>query len=317
MLITTHLVKNFDIGLNNNLYGGRMLDWIDEAGALFTRELFPNEKFVTLKIAETIFHNPVHANDVIKFIVNEPCCGKTSLSFKIQVVRNEQIVLSTDLVFVCINDSGEKKEYNPYILEKNIFKQIVFNKAKRFYNNSNNYHNIDHIIDLLNQLDRIDLTNEEYNILCAAICYHDCVYVPGAIDNDNEYQSTVKLQNNIIESKETDIASSIIKSTISFEEKKEYLFCDSPKLFNMVMKLCNIMHDLDYSYFYNFDKLCNADENIENEYLTFITKEQFYNGRKKFLTDLSNKDIYRSVYEQHNKQAKENIIKLLNIKYKD
>ena len=53
-LITRHLVKAFDIGVNDNLYGGRMLDWIDEAGAMFARLGFPKNQFVTLKIAETV-----------------------------------------------------------------------------------------------------------------------------------------------------------------------------------------------------------------------------------------------------------------------
>ena len=42
-LITRHLVKAFDIGVNFNLYGGRMMDWLDEAGALYALERFPVE----------------------------------------------------------------------------------------------------------------------------------------------------------------------------------------------------------------------------------------------------------------------------------
>ena len=57
MLITRHLIKAFDIGVNENLYGGRMLDWIDEAGAMFARLQYPQNQFVTLKIAETVFIN--------------------------------------------------------------------------------------------------------------------------------------------------------------------------------------------------------------------------------------------------------------------
>ena len=305
MLVTTHLVKSFDIGLNNNLYGGRMLDWIDETGALFTRELFPKNKFVTLKIAETIFHNPVHANDVIKFFVIDPCGGKTSLSFKIKVMRNSEVVLSTDMVFVCISDSGEKQEYNPYTLNKDIFRELTFNRAKRYYNNSNSYHNIDHINDLIEQLNSIELNQEEYNILCSAICYHDSIYIPNK--NDNELKSMKILKENIINNYDTEMASEIIRSTSSFNFNAENF---------VIKKLSDIMHDLDYSYFIDFEKLVETDEKIKNEYLKFITEEQFNKGRTEFLYNLINKDIYRSVYKKYNNISRENIVKLLNSKYK-
>lgn len=315
MLITTHLVKGFDIGLNNNLYGGRMLDWIDESGALFTRELFPKEKFVTLKIAETIFHHPVKSNDVIKFFVVEPCGGKTSLSFKIVVKRNEDVVLTTDMVFVCVSNEGNKKAYNPYNLDCNIFKEITFNRAKRFYNNNNSYHNIDHIIDLLEQLDRIKLTRMEYNILCSAICYHDCIYIPGA--EENEADSADVMIDNICPCKETEMSAEIISSTSIFSKFRIQSNIGDKKYCAMLQKLSDIMHDLDYSYFLDYEKLYISDEKIRNEYLTFIQKDKFDLGRRDFLIKLLDVDIYRSIYKNENNKAKDNITKLLNEKYKD
>ena len=111
-LVTKHLVKDFDIGVNNNLYGGRMLDWLDEAGALFVREQYPNKQFVTLKISETIFHKPVHCNDIISFYVTEYKVGNTSITIKIEVHRNNQIMVTTDMVYVSIDQNGNKISIN-------------------------------------------------------------------------------------------------------------------------------------------------------------------------------------------------------------
>ena len=105
-LITRHLVKAFDIGVNDNLYGGRMLDWIDEAGAMFARLSFPKNQFVTLKIAETIFHKPIHINEIIEFYVSQVTVGETSLTFTIEVKRNEELILHTTVVFVAVGTDG-------------------------------------------------------------------------------------------------------------------------------------------------------------------------------------------------------------------
>lgn len=75
------------------------------------------------------------------------------------------------------------------------------------------------------------------------------------------------------------------------------------------------MHDIDYSYFYDFNKLYEADEKIKKEYLTFIDENLFNNGRKKFLNELANKEIYRSIYKKYNNIARANIKKLVKLKY--
>lgn len=102
----------------------------------------------------------------------------------------------------------------------------------------------------------------------------------------------------------------IIKSTISFEYN-----INASKNMHIINKLCNIMHDIDYSYFYDFDKLCEADEKIKKEYLTFINEDLFNNGRTQFLNKLTKKDIYRSIYMKYNNIAKYNIEKLIKLKY--
>ena len=110
VLITTHFVKDFDLGSNGNLYGGRMLDWLDEAGALFVHSIF-EDFFVTWKIGETIFHSPVKAGSIVKIYVGSINIRPSSIGFDL-VVRTKAVnVLNTSMVFVCIDpESGKKKK---------------------------------------------------------------------------------------------------------------------------------------------------------------------------------------------------------------
>ena len=107
-LVTTHLVKDFDIGLNGNLYGGRMLDWLDEAGALYVHDRY-NGVFVTWKIGETIFHKSVKRNSIVKMFVKNPEVRTSSIGFEVVVRVEEEEVLTTSMVFVCVDPVTGKK----------------------------------------------------------------------------------------------------------------------------------------------------------------------------------------------------------------
>lgn len=117
--ITTHLVKNFDIAINGNLYGGRMLDWIDEAGSMYVHSLV-DAMFVTLKIGETIFHKPVKVGSLVSFFCKNLCIREHSLSFDIMVqdVRTGDVVLTTSMVFVCVDSDGKKDKISNYVYHK-------------------------------------------------------------------------------------------------------------------------------------------------------------------------------------------------------
>lgn len=109
-MITTHLVKEFDLGINGNLYGGRMLDWLDEAGALFVHEMFNDQVFVTWKIGETVFHKPVKQKAIVKIYIKNVEVRKNSVGFEVSAKVGETEVLSTSMVFVCVDaETGEKK----------------------------------------------------------------------------------------------------------------------------------------------------------------------------------------------------------------
>ena len=54
-----------DIGLNNNLFGGFLLQWIDEAASGLVSEAIGHRRVVTLKMSEVLFEAPVKVGDII------------------------------------------------------------------------------------------------------------------------------------------------------------------------------------------------------------------------------------------------------------
>ena len=107
-LVTTHLVKAFDLGVNGNLYGGRMLDWLDEAGALFVISRF-QACFVTWKIGETVFHTPVREGSIVSIYVRNVEVRHSAVGFELTARVGKQEVVTTSMVFVCVDEKTGKK----------------------------------------------------------------------------------------------------------------------------------------------------------------------------------------------------------------
>lgn len=112
-LISTKICKTSDIGINNNLFGGTMLSWLDEAGGTMASEVACTLNMVTLKIDEVIFKKPVKVNQHIRIYGKVTGVGKTSVTLYIEARRfdfqtqAEETVCSTKAIFVRINEDGD------------------------------------------------------------------------------------------------------------------------------------------------------------------------------------------------------------------
>ena len=117
-LITTHIVGKFDIGINDNMFGGKLMSIIDICGAALASETAKSQKVVTKKISEVIFHSPVKVNSILKIYGEVIKIGNTSMTLKIEARRldvengKEVLVCSCDVVFVKVNDYGEPTPIN-------------------------------------------------------------------------------------------------------------------------------------------------------------------------------------------------------------
>ncbi len=111
-LIGTKLCKKSDLGIHNNLFGGTMLSWIDEAAFAFCSEVCFTPNLVTLKLDEVIFKEPVKENNLIKIYGEILAFGNTTVTLNVEArkfnvyTHEEKNVTTTKLIFVRIDDEG-------------------------------------------------------------------------------------------------------------------------------------------------------------------------------------------------------------------
>jgi acyl-CoA thioesterase YciA len=123
-LVSTKICKTGDIGVNNNLFGGIMLAWLDEAGGTMAAEEVCSKNVVTLKMDEVLFKKAVHVNDHIKIYGKVISVGKSSISLFLDARRfcfrgsDEETVCSTKLTYVKIDEEGKSSPIKPEILKK-------------------------------------------------------------------------------------------------------------------------------------------------------------------------------------------------------
>ena len=112
-LISSHVCKTSNVGFHGNLFGGMMLSWLDEAGAIFACEVCDTPRMVTKAIAGVTFQKPVRPGQIIKIYGEVVTVGKTSITVKLEARRHsvyngtQKIVCVTEMVFVRIDGDGE------------------------------------------------------------------------------------------------------------------------------------------------------------------------------------------------------------------
>lgn len=112
-LITTHPVKKSDLGFHANLFGGKLLAWLDAAGAAYAMEVCDTPRMVTVMIDKCIFKKPAKEGQLIKIYGKVVHIGNTSMTIYMEARAhnvyngNQQVILSTNIRFVRIDESGE------------------------------------------------------------------------------------------------------------------------------------------------------------------------------------------------------------------
>lgn len=111
-LISTKICKTSDIGVNDNLFGGSLISWMDEAGASMAAAKCCTPNMITLKVDEVLFKEPVKVKEHIKLYGKVLSVGKSSVKILVEARRvafedkEEILVCSTQMIFVRIDDHG-------------------------------------------------------------------------------------------------------------------------------------------------------------------------------------------------------------------
>ncbi|WP_194767521.1 acyl-CoA thioesterase [Tamlana sp. I1] len=107
---TRKWIKPEDLNANGTLFGGRLLDWIDEEAALYTIIQLENPKVVTKFISEIDFKASAKQGDIIEIGIEAIKFGKASLTLSCEVrnkMTRETIITISNIVMVNVGPDGK------------------------------------------------------------------------------------------------------------------------------------------------------------------------------------------------------------------
>ena len=111
-IISTHPVKKLDLGFHGNLFGGKLLSWIDAAVASYAMERCHSKNMITVAIDKCVFEKPAKEGQLVKIYADLVKIGNTSATFVVEarthnVFRgDESLILQTNMTFVRVDDEG-------------------------------------------------------------------------------------------------------------------------------------------------------------------------------------------------------------------
>ena len=111
-LLSTHPVKKSDLGFHGNLFGGKLLSWIDAAVAAYAMEKCRSQNMITVAMDKCVFLKPAKEKQLVKIYAEMVKVGNTSATFNIEtrgynVFRGDEVVLlATNMTFVRVDEEG-------------------------------------------------------------------------------------------------------------------------------------------------------------------------------------------------------------------
>ncbi len=111
-LLSTHPVKKSDLGFHGNLFGGKLLSWIDAAVAAYAMEKCRSQNMITIAMDQCVFKKPAKEKQLVKIYCEMVRVGNTSATFNVEaraynVFRgDESVLLATNMTFVRVDEEG-------------------------------------------------------------------------------------------------------------------------------------------------------------------------------------------------------------------
>jgi acyl-CoA thioesterase YciA len=112
-LISTHPIKKSDLGFHGNLFGGKLLAWMDAAAASYAMQVCDTPRMVTVMIEQCLFKRPAKEGQLIKIYGDVRSIGTTSITLYMEARSHnvysgaQSIILQTDMKFVRIDENGD------------------------------------------------------------------------------------------------------------------------------------------------------------------------------------------------------------------
>jgi acyl-CoA hydrolase len=117
---TRKWIKPQDLNPNQTLFGGRLLEWIDEEAALYACIQLENKRVVTKYINEINFVSSAKQGDVIEIGIDVVRFGKTSLTLACEVrnkMTRQTIIKIDEIIMVNLNENGQPSPHGKTKIE--------------------------------------------------------------------------------------------------------------------------------------------------------------------------------------------------------
>ena len=112
-LLNTHPVKKSDLGFHGNLFGGKLLAWLDASAAAYAAQFCDTPRMVTISIDKCVFKKPAKEGQLLKIYGVVEKIGITNITLKLEArshnVYNgrQTVILSTNIAFVRVDEQGD------------------------------------------------------------------------------------------------------------------------------------------------------------------------------------------------------------------
>ncbi len=117
---TRKWIKPEDLNPNRTLFGGRLLEWIDEEAALYAVVQLENQQIVTKFITEIDFKSSAREGDIIEIGIEATAFGRASLTLRCKVrnmMTKELIITIEKIVMVNMDANGKPKPHGKTKIE--------------------------------------------------------------------------------------------------------------------------------------------------------------------------------------------------------
>ena len=111
-LLNSHPIKKSDLGFHGNLFGGKLLAWIDASATGYAMQLCDTPRMVTVSIDQCNFEKPAKESQLLKIYGRPTRVGTTSMTLYMEArahnvyTGKQDLVLKTHITFVQIDEGG-------------------------------------------------------------------------------------------------------------------------------------------------------------------------------------------------------------------
>lgn len=117
---TRKWIKPEDLNPNHSLFGGRLLEWIDEEAALYAIIQLENPRTVTKYMSEINFVSSAKQGDIIEIGLEPTHFGNTSITLRCEVrnkMTHQTIITIEKIVMVALDENGNPQPHGKTHIE--------------------------------------------------------------------------------------------------------------------------------------------------------------------------------------------------------